>query len=156
MSCLQKVRPFGGVVWIALLVGVARAIEGPGGAVTGQEDLSPGGIALVGAAAVYAARTIYELVLERRGTNGNGKLEAMQQRLLDLYADHAHSEERTLAQLAESLSEVRDHALQHGMLIQTQGQQLTALAAQYSVLHGLMGQVQQAVGSCLAQQKKGG
>lgn len=155
-SRAQSIRPFAGVVLIALIVGVARAIEGPGRPATGHEDFSPGGVALVGAAAVYAARTIYELVLERKSIgNGNGKLEAAQQRLLDLYANHAHTEERLLAEISAAISEVRDHVLAAASSAASNGQQIQVLAAQHATMHGLIGQVQQALSTCLAIQRGG-
>lgn len=133
-------HPFAGVVWVTLIAAAAAAIE-TGNPVAVVDDFAPGGIALVAAAAVYAARTAFELVQQQRSAkNGNGddKMLGLQQRLLDLYSDHARAEERVLADTREAVRELRDHAVRAAVQSEVNGRALDKLAeSQVGVHHAL-------------------
>lgn len=137
--CRWMGHPFAGVAYVFALVAVAHAIE-TGDAAHAMTEFEPGAVALVGAAGVYAARTVYELVLQQRrdkrgdDDGGGGGV----QRLLDLYTAHAHAEERILEQVAESVSAMRESLVRVGAQADTNAAAIAKLAdSQASVLRGL-------------------
>lgn len=142
----RTIRPFAGVVWVALLAAVANAIET--GAMPHVDEDNLGGFALVGAAAVYAARTIYELVLERReGKPDAGGASAMQ-RLVDLYSSHAHSEERLLEQMSSTVTAMRDSLVRVAAQADTNSAAIARLLDAQATLSQAIGQLNAAVQRC--------
>lgn len=150
MRRLTDLRPFAGVVYVSLIALAAHAIEA-GDATRTAQAFEPGAVALIGAAAVYAARTIYELVTERRREPaGDSGRESAVERLLELHRSHAHQEERILEQLSAAVTAMRDSLVR----VVAQADQNSAAVARLldaqSSLAQAVGQLNFAVQRCTA------
>lgn len=147
-DCRVLTHPFAGVVYVSLIAFSAQAIE-TGDPVNAVKEFEPGSVALIGAAAVYAARTIWELVLQQRR---EGKPDVggdyATQRLVDLYSSHAHSEERILEQLSAAVTSMRDSIVRVAAQTDQNSAAIARLLDAQATLSQAIGQLNAAVQRC--------
>lgn len=138
-------RPFAGVVYVSLIAFAAHAIEG-GDVSHAAKEFEPGSLALIGAAAVYAARSIYELIQQRQ--SAAVPADAGVQRLVDLYQSHAAAEERILTSLDEAMRVVRDTSIRAAVQAEANAAMLARLNDGHAAISQAIAALNSAVQRC--------